>query len=1084
MPWVWADGFQLSTSTGFGDPWTRDSSVSETDSAADSKLRHNKLPVPNPAGYSSYALCPCLDTVRFGEADHPGPELDFDMPPIPTNMVRIGCSNPGGLRGKEAVALSPGSGIWSYSETHLTHATQTSVAAVLRHSGSSLNRSVRLLTGAPVPLRSNSDTAGSWAGVAVQTDFPARELALPWQNGERSSGRVMVTRRLVHEVPFVISTCYGFAPGPTWPNNKALTTKLLQSLTKDVVIGGAGPRVIAGDMNAEVSSLDEFQVWQRYGWVEAQHMALDRWERPIDKTCREATVIDHVWLSPEAAALCSSVGTVNKFVGHRTVFADFAVPERLSPIQTWPRPSSIDWTQVDLSAWHQCFDTLAAPSFDGDSTRFFQDWAQHWETSLDGHCPGHPNKHLPSNQRGRAVRTEPMWTSPTPPVAKPSREGEVALRSDLVSTQTQLWFKQLRRLQSYQHAILADKQTTNAVAYRLCLWDAIKCSRGFAGRFEAWWHVRRRKLPGSPVNLPLGPPDGPTASQIFLDFKCNFEALERWCLRQRGSLLQAKYDQSCKRLFHDLRPTTRDQLDLLWNSSEHQVLDFDLESGQLHVDPAPAPSHCSTWTLHGQHLELLGLDGEVLSFRQLPSGLEVGDVLQLTSFLTSADAIHEEMLRLWKPRWQRASQLGTSDWTRIAGFVCLQQGIELSGFSTDIEKCFNNVSRESLLMLAGKGLPEGCAMSVVGMVLVDWALHVYLSALCPSVHAFSYVDNVSEAGHVVMDVVSAFFSTICFFQLWGLTLDLGKTYFWSTDGSSRKLLATLGLSLRHEALELGGTMNFGSVRRNHLLKQRGRALESKWARLKRSTSPLRQKFQVLPLAFWAAALHGAPSCPLAANYLHDLRQAANRSLRCNQAGSNALLRFSLKFFSLYPGSHFVIKLLDTMKCPNFGVMKPYLGVKSVRAYAPVWTKKPDVGPLNMRLVECNEHCQSVLAARMDDGFLDRAPVIPDITTWEPSEEVASEAEGLAGGFPCQGVCGAGKMGGLADQRTGLVKRIYRVLDRCPKVMGCGHSGFPEYEWLNEDPALDESAVTISGDLAPAAAAAAETISKSAADSNA
>ena len=111
------------------------------------------------------------------------------------------------------------------------------------------------------------------------------------------------------------------------------------------------------------------------------------------------------------------------------------------------------------------------------------------------------------------------------------------------------------------------------------------------------------------------------------------------------------------------------------------------------------------------------------------------------------------------------------------------------------------------------------------MVLIDWAFHVYHSALAPSVHAFSYVDNVSEAGHKVMDVVSAFFSTMCFFQLWGLALDHGKTYFWSTSVESRSLLRLLGLTLKSDALELGGSMTFEASRRNRNLKARGDKLQ-------------------------------------------------------------------------------------------------------------------------------------------------------------------------------------------------------------------------------------------------------------------
>ena len=291
-------------------------------------------------------------------------------------------------------------------------------------------------------------------------------------------------------------------------------------------------------------------------------------------------------------------------------------------------------------------------------------------------------------------------------------------------------------------------------------------------------------------------------------------------------------------------------------------------------------------------------------------------------------------------------------WLQLQGYIelCLQQGIEFSGFSTDIEKCFNNVGRDSLMMLAthlgisdgllkpwrsfldnfvrsfqvhtalspavqsNQGLPEGCSLSVAGMVLIDWAFHVYLSALTPSVHAFSYVDNISEAGHVTMEVVSAFFSTLCFFQLWGLTLDFGKTYFWSTSAHNRALLRLLGLSLRSDALELGGSMTFEASKRNRQLRARGEQLQPKWERLKRSMAPRAQKFQILPLAFWSAALYGAASCPLADSYFHKLRQAANKALRCNQAGANALLRFSLSDnMDADPGFYHVISVVQTFR---------------------------------------------------------------------------------------------------------------------------------------------------------------------------
>ena len=38
---------------------------------------------------------------------------------------------------------------------------------------------------------------------------------------------------------------------------------------------------------------------------------------------------------------------------------------------------------------------------------------------------------------------------------------------------------------------------------------------------------------------------------------------------------------------------------------------------------------------------------------------------------------------------------------------------------------------------------------------------------------------------------------------------------------------------------------------------------------------------------------------------------------------------------------------------------------------------------------------------MDDGFLGRGPIVPDIVGFQPSPEISSSASGIIGGFPCQ-----------------------------------------------------------------------------------
>ena len=1086
LQWVWADGLSIQ----------REATLASTQSFTRFAAHDEQVPVCSSSVLGS-------NSIRFGEADHPGPGTllddldDFQYLPPASETLRIGCSNPSGLKGKEHIAMGLGTGIWCYSETHLTLPMQRTTTAICSHLGRNLNRQVRAHFGAPVAYRSNSDHAGTWAGVGILSDFASREIALAWQHGERSSGRLLVTRHMVHNLSFLVVACYGFPAGPTWPNSRQLTQQLLSSLTRDVVIGGAGPRIIAGDYNCSATQLEEFQIWERYGWVEVQHHAQRCWQRTPVPTCKQATTVDMIWMSPEAARLCTNVGDVDMFAEHTTIFADFHIPNKISNIWTWPKPSPLDWDKIDVTKWHAQVAQQPPLVAEGlTSTQHFSVWAHRWESALDGCIKEQPEGKLPDRCKGRAQRVKPELVPPVPPVAKASRPGEVQLRSDLISTQVQLWFKQLRRLQSFKHAALANKLTLDAEAYRLNLWTAIKRGRGFDSLFATWWIRRKWRSFSAPALFPDFPPDGPTSEAIFNDFKHNFEMFERWHLRQRRKQLQLKYDHSCHQLFRELKPHKRDQLDLLWHTQDYTILAIDPQGNQLHVDQQPQEHSGCVWFINNIQIEVLEINDDVLALRSLPDALEAGDLLQCHRYYSGVQQVQQALLELWQPRWQRASQVGSDQWARIVGFVqaymprfnfaapaltlegwkkaldhfptrpargvdgidvadlkhlpdsttmelmdllrsigsqrttwpdqllfgtvlslgkqdhphlpnhfrpvvilgtvyrawsrmcalpllqmlaqlvpsaahgflpgrecaqvwmqlqgyielCQQQHLSFSGFSTDIEKCFNNVGRDPLMMLAQhlglpdelllpwrsfldnfvrsfqvqtalstavhstQGLPEGCSLSVAGMVLIDWAFHVYLSALAPSVHAFSYVDNISEAGHVVMEVVSAFFSTLCFFQLWGLTLDFGKSYFWSTSSTDRALLRLLGLSLRGDALELGGSMTFEATRRNRQLKARGEQLQPKWERLKRSLAPRAQKLQILPMAFWSAALHGSASCPLSDGYFHQLRQAANKALRCNQAGSCALLRFSLSDnMDADPGFYHVISVAQTFR---------------------------------------------------------------------------------------------------------------------------------------------------------------------------
>ena len=122
---------------------------------------------------------------------------------------------------------------------------------------------------------------------------------------------------------------------------------------------------------------------------------------------------------------------------------------------SWPRNPSRDHQlaclasafshHVQVPEWH-------------DDVAMDQQWAQ-WaapfESCFDGFLPQQPGSKLSKNQRGRLQQQRPMKRKCQTLTVRPSRPGEGTMRSQLLGQVVQHWFRQLRQLQSYLHAITA-----------------------------------------------------------------------------------------------------------------------------------------------------------------------------------------------------------------------------------------------------------------------------------------------------------------------------------------------------------------------------------------------------------------------------------------------------------------------------------------------------------------------------------------------------------------------------------------------------------------------------------------------------
>jgi len=106
-----------------------------------------------------------------------------------------------------------------------------------------------------------------------------------------------------------------------------------------------------------------------------------------------------------------------------------------------------------------------------------------------------------------------------------------------------------------------------------------------------------------------------------------------------------------------------------------------------------------------------------------------------------------------------------------------------------------------------------------------------------------------------------------------------------------------------------------------------------------------------------------------------------------------------------------------------------------------------MGWTHVGYVEINEYCQRVIAQRIEDGILDRAPIFTDVREFLQSgaaEQYRGIADVVTGGFPCQDIStGNAKGKGIAGERSGL----WSVMAEIIRVVR------PQYVLVENSPAL-------------------------------
>eukprot|EP00435_Cladocopium_sp_Y103_P054136 s1486_g17.t1 len=541
--------------------------------------------------------------------------------------------------------------------------------------GRSVGRSLRMVFGAPAPARSIESAAGTWTGVCALSDFPCSSVSVDWPDGVFQCGRTLISSHYVGSTHVVVGTIYGAAQSPTFRNPLEITQSLLRSLTDEVVHKCRGPRCIMGDFNCGLLQLPEMDYWRSLGWQEIQIHSQQLFHQPVQPTCKQVTVRDYLWCSPELLQyFCSTAVLPGLFPDHSAICGFFRFPGHQPCTWTWTSPKPLPWASIRADEWRAAVDSSWTPyPWTADTTKDFGKWSHQVEKSLTSFVAT-PHGKLPPGCGGRGQQLNRHRRSCVQPAIKPHRPGEEPLHCSFPNRHLLQWYRQLRRLQSLVHSCRTGVVTDAAWSYQAQCWSAIVRAPGFRPSFRQWWTRRPIQLQSSPSSL-LGLPPLAVLEHVFLDFRLNFRSMETWYIKQRAKLVQVRRETSLKDLFRTMKPAGSAPLDFLCASQQYPIQAIQPATGAVLLDGAPA-FDTGLWVFAGERVhpcpvedpDCIEVDRTWCTFESDRLPVPGGILTNLHPVPLIPD-IHKHLLDFWAKRWQALSTVPDNAWTRIIAFV-------------------------------------------------------------------------------------------------------------------------------------------------------------------------------------------------------------------------------------------------------------------------------------------------------------------------------------------------------------------------------------------------------------------------------
>eukprot|EP00435_Cladocopium_sp_Y103_P020978 s358_g5.t1 len=372
-------------------------------------------------------------------------------------------------------------------------------------------------------------------------------------------------------------------------------------------------------------------------------------------------------------------------------------------------------------------------------------------------------------------------------------------------------------------------------------------------------------------------------------------------------------------------------------------LDGVSRSDLLQADNNLLASYCSMYERAGSDGSWPAqvLTGRVASLAKVDTPESTSDYRPITIFSLGYRAFSSLKARAlldWASSWCHPDVFGNRKhhqtaqlWRHIVTAIqtAYDQNQPLSGLMADIEKCFNCLPRWLILALAvhagvphstccawagalagmtrrfkvqesfscgfttSTGLAEGCALSCLGMLLLDDLMHRFITFNQPALRVLSFVDDWSFLTSSTPAALRQMDLLLSFASLADLTVDRRKTFLWSTCPEIRGQFRRLGCPVVHQAKDLGAHIAFSRQRTNRTVVERLEALQPLWRQLKFSRAGYLGKLRALRTVAWPRGLYAVESAPIAAGVWTTHRRQAIQALNFDKPGINPLLLLGL-----------------------------------------------------------------------------------------------------------------------------------------------------------------------------------------------